>query len=105
MLLPIVSIGLILSYFAFSSLATIAIWSGIIAFTLSVVVNLATLPVEFNASRRATQILEQSGILTPNETKQAKEVLDAAALTYVASLVISILALLRFILAVKSSDD
>jgi len=104
LLWPLVVLGAILSFVSFTSIGSIALWSGIAVFGLSVLVNLVTLPVEYNASKRATQILEQSGILTIAETNQAKEVLNAAALTYVASLVISLLSLLRFILAVKSSD-
>jgi Zn-dependent membrane protease YugP len=73
-------------------------------FSLAVVVNLVTLPVEYNASRRATQILHQSGILTKEETQEAKEVLNSAALTYVAALVVSILNLLRLLLSVRSRD-
>ena len=75
-------------------------WIGIASFGLAALVSLVTLPVEYNASRRATVILEESGILTPEETDQAKDVLNAAALTYVAALLVSILSLIRFLLVV-----
>ena len=88
-----------------SSAGMIVVWSGIIVFGLAVIANLVTLPVEYNASKRATTILKESGLLDENESNQAKQVLNAAALTYVAALVVSILNLLRFVLAVKSSSD
>lgn len=105
LLWPLLFFGLLLNFTMTSSIGIIAIWAGIIVFGLSVLVNLVTLPVEYNASRRATTILQESGLLDETETKQAKQVLGAAALTYVAALVVSILNLLRFILAIKSSSD
>ena len=97
---PLAIIGLILSFVVLSDtlIGNIFLWAGIASFGLAVIVNLVTLPVEFNASKRATQILHDSHLLQGDENKYAKEVLDAAALTYVASLVIAILDLLRFIL-------
>jgi hypothetical protein len=71
---------------------------GILLFSLAVVFQLVTLPVEFNASGRALKILQQTGILGPNEGKSAGKVLRAAALTYVAAAAASILQLLRLIL-------
>ena len=105
LLWPLVFIGLILNFAVMSGAGMIVVWSGIIVFGLSAIANLVTLPVEYNASRRATTILQQSGLLDEKESDQAKQVLNAAALTYVAALVVSILHLLRFILAVKSSSD
>ena len=78
-------------------------WCGIAFFGLSVLVNLATLPVEYNASNRAITLLRESGILDEEELKGTKKVLNAAALTYVASLAVSILSLLRFLLVVMHS--
>jgi Zn-dependent membrane protease YugP len=63
-----------------------------------------TLPVEFNASSRALKILEQNHILGYDETKQAKKVLSAAALTYVASAASAILQLLRLIILFGGRD-
>lgn len=72
---------------------------GILLFALAVVVQLVTLPVEFNASGRALQTLEQSEILSEQELKGARKVLSAAAMTYVAALLVSLAQLMRFILA------
>ena len=104
LLWPLIFIGIIFNFLIVSSIGSIMIWAGIIVFGLSVLVNLVTLPVEYNASKRATTILQQSGILSEEETEEAGKVLKAAALTYVAALVVSILNLLRFVLAVKSRD-
>lgn len=104
LLWPLVIIGLVFNFGveAGGSIGNIFLWSGIIFFGLSVLFNLATLPVEFNASRRAVTILRASGVLTEEELSGTKKVLSAAALTYVASLVVSILNLLRFLLVVLS---
>ncbi len=72
-------------------------FAGIIAFSLVTLFQLATLPVEFNASRRAVQILESSGELTREELDGAKKVLRAAAMTYVAALFTSFMQLLYYI--------
>ena len=82
--------------------APIYLYLGIAIFGIFVLMHLVTLPCEFNASKRATQMLEQSGYLTTDEIVGAKKVLSAAALTYVAALVVSILELLRLVLFVIS---
>ena len=71
---------------------------GIIAFAITVVFTLITLPVEFDASKRAVAILQNDGYLTEIEVNGARKVLNAAALTYVASAVNAILQLLRLVL-------
>lgn len=71
---------------------------GIVLFALVVLFQLVTLPVEFNASRRALQILNDKQILDQNELVHTKKVLKAAAMTYVASAAASILQLLRIVL-------
>lgn len=71
---------------------------GIVLFSLAVLFQLVTLPVEINASARALQNLEGLGILGENEIKGARKVLSAAALTYVAALASSILQLLRLLI-------
>ena len=71
---------------------------GILLFSLVVVFQLVTLPVEFNASRRAVAILGDAGLLEGEELTGAKRVLSAAALTYVGSLLVSLANLLRLIL-------
>ena len=68
---------------------------GILLFSLSVLFQLVTLPVEINASARALKLLEQTGILYRDETGAVKNVLSAAALTYVAAAAASLLQLLR----------
>ncbi len=71
---------------------------GILLFSLAVLFQLVTLPVEFNASRRAVARLGETGILYNEELTQAKKVLDAAALTYVAAAAATILQLLRLLI-------
>lgn len=78
----------------------IFLWGGVIFFGVSVIFSLVTLPVEFNASKKALTNLVDGGVLDTTEVKGAKVVLDAAAQTYIAALVVSILYLLRFVLAV-----
>ncbi len=89
---PIIMAGLFFD--AFRSLILI----GIILFSVAVLFQIVTLPVEFNASRRAVRILSDTGILYQDEVKQTKKVLRAAALTYVAAAAASILQLIRLIL-------
>ena len=72
---------------------------GILLFSLAVAVQLVTLPVEFNASRRALQTLERTGMLDQRELGGARKVLSAAAMTYVAALLVSLAQLLRYVLA------
>jgi len=71
---------------------------GILLFSGAVVFQLVTLPVEFDASKRALQQLTSSGALAPQEVAGAKQVLDAAALTYVAAAAMAALQLLRLVL-------
>ena len=78
---------------------------GILLFSLSVLFQLVTLPVEFDASRRAVAILGQTGILGGEELRGTRKVLSAAALTYVASAAAAILSLLRLILLFGNRRD
>lgn len=80
------------------------IWLGIGFEVVILVFQLITLPVEFNASRRGLQQLEDLDIIDENETKDSKKVLKAAALTYVASVATSALEILRLVLLVKRRD-
>ncbi len=73
---------------------------GIALFSMATLFQLVTLPVEFNASARAVAALESSGQFTEDELKGVKKVLTAAALTYVAALLVSLMTLLRLILIV-----
>lgn len=78
---------------------------GIGLFAITTVFAIVTLPVEFNASKRALATLESSGILAPEELKGAKKVLDAAALTYVAAAMASVLSLIRLIMISNNNND
>jgi hypothetical protein len=71
---------------------------GIVLFAVAVAFSILTLPVEFNASSRAMQLLEGSGTMTQGELEGARKVLNAAAMTYVAAALASILTLLRLVL-------
>ena len=74
---------------------------GVLCFGLCVLFQLITLPVEYNASRRAKAAIDQSGLLTEEEQRGARKVLSAAALTYVAALALSVTQLLRLLLLVN----
>ena len=101
---PILIIGILLSAFASSTLIAglpigdFLIVATLVLFSASILFSLVTLPVEYNASRRAREILEQSGMYSTDEVAGARKVLSAAALTYVAALVTSILSMLRILL-------
>jgi uncharacterized protein len=89
-------------FFSRLSFSTYLLEIGIILFSASVVFTVVTLPVEFNASRRAVQTLKSMGILHgDDEIKGVKKVLNAAALTYVAAALVAILQLIRLILIAK----
>ena len=83
--------------FNMSSLAYV----GIVFFGMAVLFQLVTLPVEFNASHRAIQALEGQGILTEEELAGARKVLTAAAMTYVAALLVSLMSFIRLLLLVN----
>lgn len=98
--IPIILLGLLLG--SNSVLINIGIW----VFSLAVLFQVVTLPVEFNASRRALVAVEQYGILGSSEVDHTKKVLSAAAMTYVAAATASILQLLRLVLLFgRRSDD
>lgn len=78
---------------------------GIIFFTVAVIYQIITLPVEFNASKRALNILESRNILYGNEVSGAKSVLSAAAMTYVAAALMSISQLIRLIAISNRNND
>lgn len=91
---PVILLGVLIN----SQSSQLIINIGIIMFSFAVVFQLVTLPVEFNASKRALALLEQQGILGQEELSHTKKVLGAAALTYVASAAAAILQLLRIVL-------
>ena len=78
---------------------------GLILFSLAVIFQLITLPVELNAARRAITLLDQVGILGGQEVNQTRKVLGAAALTYVAALAASVLQLLRLVILFGGRRD
>lgn len=95
--MPLFFLGLL---FSWEPLLTL----GIVAFSLSVVFSLVTLPVEFDASRRAVRMLQDGGYITSDEQTGVQKVLSAAAWTYVAAAVTSLLSLLRLLILAKRSD-
>lgn len=98
---PLIVIGLIMN----SQTAQLFLNLGVLAFSAAVLFQLVTLPVEFNASRRALQILGNTGMLYPDEVKDTRRVLTAAALTYVAGAASAILQLLRLLMISNSRRD
>lgn len=90
---PLILIGVIVG-----GLGSPLVQVGILMFTLAVLFQLVTLPVEFNASSRAVRLLDSQGILSGDEVSGTRKVLSAAALTYVAAAASSILQLLRLII-------
>ena len=97
---PLILIGL----FFTRSTGSVLINLGIFCFSFAVLFQLVTLPVEFNASRRAMSLLETQGILGQEELKYTGKVLRVAALTYVASAAAAILQLLRLVLLFGGRD-
>lgn len=93
--MPLILLGLLFSFAG--NFSYTLVYLGIACFGLSLVFQLVTLPVEFNASRRALAAIEQGGILTPEEQQGARKTLRAAALTYVAATATALAQLLRLI--------
>lgn len=104
-ILPLANLGsrlgiplAILGYFLdFGPLAI----AGVVFFSFAVIFQFVTLPVEFNASKRALMVISEMDILSDDEKKGAKKVLSAAAMTYVAALAVSVASLLRLILSIN----
>lgn len=94
--MPLILIGLLLEFFA--EISNIFVVLGVICFSLSVVFQFVTLPVEFNASSRAINAISDSYILTGDELRGAKKTLTAAAMTYVAATAVALMQLLRLIM-------
>ena len=95
---PLFFLGLIMAWEPLTTL-------GIILFAASTVFALVTLPVEFNASNRAVAMLTEGGYVTGEEERGVRKVLQAAALTYVASAVTSLLSLLRLVMIANRRRD
>lgn len=107
-MVPIVNFGSNL-YFPIFMLGLIFSWeplvtAGILCFALTLLFSLVTLPVEFNASARAIRVLREGGYLDESELQGVKAVLNAAALTYVASAISSLLQLLRLLVIARRND-
>ena len=94
--MPLILIGLLFA--VFENLSYTFVYLGIACFGLSLVFQLVTLPVEFNASRRALAAIETGELLTEEEQKGARNTLRAAAMTYVAATAVALAQLLRLIL-------
>lgn len=94
--MPLILLGLVMTFLG--SFSTILVYLGIACFGLSLVFQLVTLPVEFDASKRAMNAIENAGLLTQEEQLGAKKTLRAAAMTYVAATAVSLAQLLRLIL-------
>ena len=95
---PLIILGLLLA--RMGEIFIIMAYVGCACFGLSTVFQLVTLPTEFNASNRALRTIEETNLLQGEELKQAKQVLSAAAMTYVAALAVSLAQLLRFLIIV-----
>lgn len=96
----LILVGVLISFISEVSytVGTYFIYAGIVAFAATAFFQLVTLPVEFNASRRALNTIEEKHMLYDDEQAGARKVLSAAAMTYVAALVVSLLQLLRLVL-------
>lgn len=105
---PVASIGsqaawfFVLAGFLFGFTGLIDI--GILFFTAAVIFQIITLPVEFNASKRAVLLLESNNLVPVNEIRPARQVLNAAALTYVAAMLVAVLQLVRLLLLRSRRD-
>ena len=95
--LPLIILGMIFSIKVLS-------FAGVILFGFTVLFQLVTLPVEFNASRRAVAALESSGRVSQEGVKSAKKVLTAAALTYVAALATALANMVRLMILIRRRD-
>ena len=93
--MPLILLGVVLS--ALGSFSTTLIYLGIAAFGLSLVFQLVTLPVEFNASRRAMNAIRNAELLPAEDLRGARKTLTAAAMTYVAATAVALAQLLRLL--------
>lgn len=113
-MLPLANIGSSLSYIIIlagivltalsNTFGTTLLWVGIVFMSFAVLFSIITLPVEFDASKRAMRQIEKLNIVNQQEYRHAKKVLSAAAMTYVAATAVAVAELLRFILIARSGD-
>ena len=101
--MPLFLIGLLMA--GLSPLSDLLMLIGLASFSLATLFQLITLPVEFNASRRAMEGIRSCGLLAKDELSGARRVLSAAAMTYVAALATSLLSLLRLIVIANNSRN
>lgn len=101
--MPLILLGLLFGFMGHFS--NVLIQVGILCFSLSLIFQLVTLPVEFNASRRALQAIDESQLLTSDELAGARKTLRAAAMTYVAAVAVSLAQLLRLIILFGHHND
>ena len=94
--MPLILAGVLMTFLG--SFSDTLVYLGIAAFGMSLVFQIVTLPVEFNASRRAMQAIESANILTLEEQRGARKTLTAAALTYVAATAVALAQLLRLMM-------
>ena len=94
--MPLILAGILLSFLG--GLSNTLVYLGILAFSLSIVFQLVTLPVEFNASRRAMEAIETAGLLTHEEQQGARKTLKAAAMTYVAATAVAVAQVVRLLI-------
>ena len=103
LLLPLVFIGMIFNFlFIGGVLGLTFIWAGVLFYGIMFLLELVTLPIEYNASSRAKNVLLENEYLTREELKGTSKVLNSAALTYLASMIVSLLYFLRFLFVILS---
>lgn len=97
MLMPLLIVGILLQVFLLGIAGPLVIYISVALYAVAVIANLVTLPVEVNASQRAKDLLVKLGCTSDSEVQATDKVLNAAALTYVASLLVSMAYFLRFL--------
>lgn len=101
MSIPMFIIGLLLLIFsAIAHIGVIVLWISVVLYFATTLLSLVTLPIEINASKRALETISKHGMLAPEEMPAAKELLTAAAWTYIAGLVTSLYYFFRFLLQI-----
>ena len=116
-LFPLANLGTTLSYLLImigavltgisqqgGGIGAMAIWAGVILMSFSVLFSIVTLPVEFDASKRAMRQIEKLNIVNKEEYKHAKRVLGAAAMTYVAATAVAVAEFIRFFMMARNND-
>ena len=101
LLIPMIILGLLLEFFVLAGAGNIILYISVGSYFVSCVINRVTLPVEFNASKRAKELLSQCGVSSQAEMAGVHDVLNAAAMTYVASTLVSLAYLLRILSIIR----